>query len=218
MSPAAAQALVDRVLAADKARRLPYRRNARVLYAALVADDPEALAYIQVQLDPAAIATARAERARDDRAARAQARYEAQALDLADASYRGAPALARAARGRFVWLYHGTTSRFGRAFVRDGLRPGVHRIDAQQHGVFLTARPGGGLHDGGTAAWYARRAAHHFGGDPVVLRVRAPFDQLEPDGDDADIAAGDYQFVADVVPAEDICEVNGERVRGRCRV
>jgi len=53
MSPAAAQALVDRVLAADKARRLPYRRNARVLYAALVADDPEALAYIQAQLDGA---------------------------------------------------------------------------------------------------------------------------------------------------------------------
>ena len=117
-----------------------------------------------------------------------------------------------------MWLYHETTSRFVRAIVRDGLRSGVHRIDAKQAGVFLTARPGGGLNDGGTAAWYPRRAAHVFGGTPAVLRVRVPFAALMLDADDADIAAGGYQFVAAAVPPEDICEVNGVCTRARCQL
>jgi len=215
--PAEAAELVRRVLATDKVRRV-YGRKAAVLYAALLADDPEAHAYVTAWLDPAAVAHARAAHAQTARTARAAARYEAQALDLADASYRGTAALARAARGRDVWLYHGTTSRFTPAIVRDGLRPGVHRIDAKQAGIFLTARPGGSLHDGGTASWYARRAASVFGGAPAVLRVRVPFDTLTLDADDADIAAGAYQFVATAIPPEDICELDGARLRGRCRV
>jgi hypothetical protein len=216
MSPEAARALVERVLAADRIRRA-YGRKASILYEALLADDPEALAYVETWLDPAEIAKARKTKTRQAHTARVAERYEAQALDLSDVSYQSPAALVRAARDKTVWLYHGTSSRFLKAILRDGLVYGINRLDAKQPGVFLTARPGGGLHDGGTAAWYARRAAQHFGGDPVVLRVRAAFDVLEPDMDDADIAAGDYQFVAHAIPPEDICEVNGERVRGRCR-
>lgn len=211
MRPDEAAALIARVKDADKARKA-YGRRYAVLYEALLEDDPEALAYIAEWLDPAAIEAARKAKRAEDAAVREEARYEAQALDLADASYRGPAALRRAAKGRLVWLYHGTSSRFVDAILQDGLRHGIQRIDAKQVGVFLTARPGGGLHDGGTAAWYARRAAARFGGDPVVLRVRVPFDDVEMDADDADIAAGDYQFVVDYVPPEDVCEVNGNRV------
>ena len=139
---------------------------------------------------------------------------------------------ARQLRDKEVWLYHGTTSRFLPRILREGLVPGDEppqrkrlrrqgrksnvsgvgdRVRYQPH-VFLTANADSNV---SSAAWYARGAAATHGGDPVVLRVLVPWDDLEPDPDDADIASGRYQFVVDHVPPEAILEVNGKRRKPR---
>jgi hypothetical protein len=212
MSPADAAALIERV----KRVYVGYRTKWDVLYNSLLDDDQEALDFVRERLDPEKIRRQRAQAVQEKRQGRAKEHYEAQAIDLEEASYRSPAAVERAGRGRDVWLYHGTTTRFLRRILRDGLTSGVHHIDAKQPGVFLTARHGG-WDQGGTAIWYAQRAAGHFGGEPIVLRVSVPFDWLVWDSDDEDIATGNWQFVADHVPPQRICEVNGEHIRGRCR-
>jgi hypothetical protein len=206
MTPEQAEALIAKV----QANYVGYRPKWSVLYDNLLIDDEEALAFVREWTDPKKIAArkrkAKSEKVKEER----EARYESQAVDPDDASYSGRSAIERVARGREVWLYHGTTSKFLRAILVDGLIAGVHRIDAKQRGVYLTAR------HTPSAVWYADRAAGHFGGDPVVLRVRVPFDWLEWDADDEDISAGNYQFIADRVPPERICEVNGKKIKGRC--
>lgn len=155
----------------------------------------------------AAKAGAKAAAARAERAERA---YEAQGVDLEDLWREGEPAVRRKAGGEWVWLYHGTSSALLPGILQHGLRPGENVIDAKTPGVFLTAMPGRG--DNAGAFFYARRAAAHFGGEPVVLRVLVPFDALEPDPDDEDIQAGRHQYVIDAVAPAWIYEVNGERL------
>lgn len=156
----------------------------------------------------AAKAKTRASAARAERAERA---YEAQGVNLEDLWHDGDAAVRRKAAGKDVWLYHGTSSLLLPDILKHGLLPGENVIDAKTPGVFLTTQPGHGYNDGGTAAFYAARAAQHFGGDPVVLRVLVPFDDLQPDPDDEDIQSGRYQYVIDAVPTAWIYEVNGEK-------
>lgn len=144
-------------------------------------------------------------------AARAERAYEAQGVDLEDLWHAGEAAVRRKAAGQWVWMYHGTSSTLLPDILAHGLRPGAQRIDAKTPGIFLTTQPGRGAYTGGTARFYATRAAAHFGGDPVVLRVLVPFDSLEPDPDDEDIQAGQHQYVIDAVAPAWIYEVNGEK-------
>ena len=156
------------------------------------------------------------------------ARWEAQGVALDP----WAMPPARQLRGKDAWLYHGTTSKLLPRILRDGLVPGdepprrkrLRRQDRKSNAsgpgdhvryqphVFLTANADS---DASSASWYARGAAATHGGDPVILRVLVPWDDLEPDPDDADIASGRYQFVVDHVPPEAILEVNGKRRKPR---
>lgn len=156
----------------------------------------------------AAKAGAKAAAAKAERADRA---YETQGVDLEDLWHEGEAAVRRKASGQWVWMYHGTSSTLLPDILAHGLRPGAQRIDAKTPGIFLTTQPGRGAHTGGTAWFYASRAAAHFGGEPVVLRVLVPFDSLEPDPDDEDIQAGRHQYVIDAVAPAWIYEVNGEK-------
>ena len=144
------------------------------------------------------------------KAEREQERWEKQALELD--SWLTLAQQRRRYAGRDVWLYHGTSSELLPTILQYGLQPDVdERIwdEATPGYVYLTA-----LYDGsgkGDASFYARRAAGHFGGEPSVLRVIVPFDELEPDEDDADIASGRHQF-RNPHPVTRIMEIDGERV------
>jgi hypothetical protein len=167
--------------------------------------DAELIAFLEEKLDPKAIRAAKLRRERLERQEAEDAKWEGQGLDLDDVSYAGPAALARAARGKYVWLYHGTSSRQVPRILRDGLTIGEAKVDPDETpGVYLTAQRSG-------AVDYADRAARVLGGRGVVLRVLVPFDELEPDSDDADIRSGDWQFVTDYVPTEAILEVDGKR-------
>jgi 8-oxo-dGTP pyrophosphatase MutT (NUDIX family) len=113
--------------------------------------------------------------------------------------------------GQYVWLYHGTSSKLLPRIRREGLSPDRHDLSASPSDttpgyVYLTANPWWG--EGGTAQFYAQRAAGAHGGTPVVLRVRVPWDALEPDEDDAELRSGRDQYrLAAHVPPEDIAEV-----------
>jgi hypothetical protein len=126
----------------------------------------------------------------------------------------------RRLRGTWVWLYHGTSSALLDQIVRDGLSPDQAPIDKETTTpgfVYLTAQPGS-WGDGGSAAFYARRAAARHGGEPIVLRVIVDFDDLEPDDDDADQSFATYnaQFrTRERVPPGAIMEIDGERLRER---
>jgi hypothetical protein len=212
MTEAQADAMVAELQAAFAAAPwAAYRIKWSVLRESLIEDDPEALEYFREKLVDT---PARIERQRAAAAAEAEEEdYESQGLDLDALSYRGPAAIDRTARGQIVWVYHGTTTRFLDDILRRGLVGGVNRIDAKNEGVYVTARPGGGLRDGGTAHWYAERAAGYFGGSPAVLRLLLPYDELVWDSDDEDISTGNYQWVTDYVPPGAIYEVNGERIR-----
>jgi hypothetical protein len=173
----------------------------------------ELLNVIDTHSHDAIAAKQRSKRAQQ-KADREEKKYESQGVDLEELSSKGHGAMKRAASGKWVWLYHGTSSTLLPAILERGLLPGENLIDAKTPGVFLTTRPGRGS-SGGSAALYAQRAAAHFGGEPVVLRVLVPFDLLEPDPDDEDISAGNHQFVIDAVAPAWIREVNGERVTTR---
>jgi hypothetical protein len=174
--------------------------------------DRELLAFVAIVLDPERCAQAKKKARASARRDREDEAWEAQGIDLGDVSYRGKAALERAARGMPVWLYHGTSSKQLPGIRRHGLRIGDAKVDpAETPGVYLTARLGGGGYHSSDAQMYADRAARTLGGDPVVLRVLVPFDDLSWDSDDEDIATGAYQFVTDSVPPEQILEINGVR-------
>lgn len=126
----------------------------------------------------------------------------------------------RRLRGKTVWLYHGTSSKLIEKILRDGLSPDQTPIDKATTTpgfVYLTAQPGN-WGEGGSAAFYARRAAARYGGEPIILRVIIDFDDLEPDDDDADQSAATYnaQFrTPHTVPPSAIMEIDGERLRER---
>lgn len=154
-------------------------------------------------------AAARAERAKE----RAEKDYQGQGVDVEELSHLGRAAIDRKLSGKMVWLYHGTSSTRLPEILREGITFDARRkFPETSPGVYLTARPGRGLHLDG-AAWYAKRAAHATGGEPVVLRVLLPYDELEWDSDDEDIETGNYQWRVDSVPPNAILEINGERRR-----
>jgi ADP-ribose pyrophosphatase YjhB (NUDIX family) len=183
-----------------------------VLHTSLTQGDPEAFEYVREKLHPEArLARHHAKLAADQAEAERQA-YEGQAVELGDHGHKPDHQLRKIAGGKDVWMYHGTSSKLLPKILTHGLHPqeGASKISpAETPGVYLTTRAGDGP---GTAEGYARRAAHHFGGAPVVLRVKHPFDQLRQDHDDADLSVGRHQYVTDHVPAHHIMEVNGEKV------
>jgi len=182
----------------------------------LLKDDPEALEYAANAMDEDRCREIERERRRESRQERRQRAYEEQGIDLDEIAYLGPERIDELARGHLVWAYHGTSSRFASDIERNGLVPGVNRIDAKQNGIYLTARHGSWSDSGGTAVWYAQRAAGQFGGEPVVIRVLVPYDALVWDTDDKDIESGRYQWLIGSVPPASICEIDGDRVRGRC--
>lgn len=169
----------------------------------LLATDPTAEPELVATIHELEQAAPKAERVRRER--REQERYEKQALEL-----EAWPRDLRRYLGRDVWLYHGTSSAILPIVLEYGLQPeDVEQAEPEATSgyVYLTARPVGPA----SAETYANRAAAVFGGDPVILRVIVPFDELEPDEDDADIASGSYQFRTPYVVTR-IMEVDGRRV------
>lgn len=151
-------------------------------------------------------------RRRGRRLAAAERLWERQAVTI-DADRRPRD---RDLAGRNVWLWHGTSSELLPKIREVGLLATPPR---RTHGsstpgyVYLTAQPGGYFNDGGSAVFYARSAAGKHGGDPVLLRVVVPWDDLEPDEDDAELECGRVQFRTSVdVPPQDIREIGEERV------
>ena len=138
------------------------------------------------------------------------AALEARRARRADLKYAGAVRLAfdpddrkkQKLEGEMVWLYHGTTSKLLPTIRKEGLCPSPPKksFAATTPGyVYLTAH---------RAQYYAWHAAGQFGGRPIVLRVRVPWDDLEPDDDDADLTIGrdQYRYGA-CIPPHEIAEV-----------
>lgn len=150
------------------------------------------------------------QRARWDAEEAEQATWDAQAEEVDP--YQSFRQLDRRLEGKRVWLYHGTSTALLPAILEDGLSHEKTPLDREttRGFVYLTAMP---ANDGrGDAIFYARRAAGRFGGEPVVLRVIVPWDDLYLDEDDVDIATGRYQFrYAGAIPPEWIREVGDER-------
>lgn len=112
-------------------------------------------------------------------------------------------------RGCDVWLYHGTSSVFLPGILETGLltEPPQASHDNTTRGYVYLA-------DYEQALRYARSSAARFGGEPVVLRVLVPWDELEPDEDDADIPSGRRQFqVPRTVSPYEIYQVDDDWVR-----
>jgi ADP-ribose pyrophosphatase YjhB (NUDIX family) len=216
MDPIEAEAWVSRMRFAHKVA--PWTHGTPrwgTLHTSLVEGHPEAFAYVKEKLDPAAKVDREEKQARALREERQRRRYEGQAVEIGDHTHKPDHQVRKLAAGKHVWLYHGTSSKLLPQILKEGLRPqeGEGKIAIHPHetpGVYLTGKTGDGP---ATASAYAQRAASYFGGDPVVLRVKHPFDDLQPDGDDADLSVGRHQFKTDYVPPHHIMEVNGERVR-----
>lgn len=154
---------------------------------------------------------ARQRRQRERRKEREQEQWEEQATEVDP--YISIQEQERRYAGRDVWLYHGTSTALLPTIRRFGLQPDVEErtfAEGTPGYVYLTA-----LYDGsgkGDASFYARAAAGHFGGYPVVLRVIVPFDELEPDEDDADLVVYSYQYRTPY-PVTRIMEIGGRKVR-----
>ena len=166
----------------------------------------------EIQAD---VAEREAAHARRGEQAKADAREEAQRRR----KFRGAvevevdPKDRRKQRlsGQDVWLYHGTSSKLLPKIRREGLCPDPPRRaapDTSSGYVYLTVRAGNAMARGGDAVFYARQAVGVFGGEPVVLRVRVPWDALDRDEDDSDIGTYHYQYrFAGCIRPEQIAEV-----------
>lgn len=100
-----------------------------------------------------------------------------------------------------VAVYHHTSSALLPKIAVQGLIVGKQtNFFNTQAGVYLSTRRAGEPVD-----IYSKRAAHVYGGDPAVIRVRRRLDQLVPDPDDADLAwAQGVQFISQPVPAKDV--------------
>lgn len=195
--PADRRALLERGEAVPKS---PYvgRRLWRVFYE-FMATAPlvEIEAYVtQVEREAAERKRVRAEEARRQR--REDRRY-AGAVRLAfDPDDRRKQKLA----GELVWLYHGTSSKLLPKIRREGLCPSPPKAS------FASTTPGYVYLTAHRAQYYAWHASGQFGGRPIVLRVRVPWDDLEPDDDDSDLAIGRDQYrYPSCIPAHDIVEV-----------
>jgi hypothetical protein len=118
--------------------------------------------------------------------------------------------------GKDVWLWHGTSSALLPEIREHGLLaepPKPTHPSSTPGYVYLTTIPGGFTRTGGDAIFYARSAASRHGGDPVLLRVIVPWDELEPDMDDEDIESGRWQFRTEFdIPPDMIREIGEERV------
>ena len=153
------------------------------------------------------------------RAARARAQerdlaaWEGQAYEL-EVMPRG-----RAAEGRLVWLYHGTSDALLASILHQGLL-----ADPPARSADSSVTPGY-VYLALTAArtsFYCRVACRKHGGEPVLLRLALPWSWTEPDLDDVDIESGRWQRrVGASLPPEHIFEVARagqiERVRGPLR-
>ena len=150
-------------------------------------------------------------RRRERRKERQKEQWESQATEVDP--YTSIQEQERRYAGRDVWLYHGTTTALLPTIRRFGLQPDVEErtyAEGTPGYVYLTA-----LYDGsgkGDASFYARAAAGHFGGDPVVLRVIVPFDELDRDEDDSDLVGYRYQYRTPY-PVTRIVEIGGRKVR-----
>ena len=101
-----------------------------------------------------------------------------------------------------VGLYHYTSSTLVPSIQREGLRLGTEQSNPYENsfaGVYLTTEYSGRAIDG-----YVYNAVQRHGGEGIRVFVRAYLRDLQPDPDDADIASGDCQFVADAVSVDDI--------------
>lgn len=103
----------------------------------------------------------------------------------------------------WVWAYHGTSSELLPEILAQGLLPradtGIESdrtIQVSPEWVYLE------LEGGNRVEHYARAAARLHGGSPVVLQVKVPLDELQPDPDDADLSVGRHQVVIDGVPPD----------------
>jgi len=125
--------------------------------------------------------------------------------------WESAAKLDKQLRGANVWLYHGTSSVFLTGILDTGLltEPPQAAHDSTTRGyVYLTADYDHAL------GFYAKAASARFGGDPVVLRVLVPWDELYPDEDDADIPSGRRQFqIPRTVSPYEIHQVDDEWIR-----
>lgn len=141
------------------------------------------------------------------------AAWEGQAYEL-EVMPRG-----RAAEGRLVWLYHGTSDALLASILRRGLLD-----DPPARSADSTVTPGY-VYLALTAArtnFYCQVACRKHGGEPVLLRLALPWSWTEPDLDDVDIESGRWQRrVGASLPPDHIFEVSRagqtERVRGPLR-
>lgn len=180
-----------------------------VLYETLESRDPEAIdeavAYIQERT--AELETDLPEAKRRGKEARATEAWEAQALEVE--TWMAPEEIDRIYSGQPVWLYHGTSTALWPEIQEHGLLADApHRFEESTSGVvFLTANSHHAYD------FYARRAAGRHGGEPLLLRVIVPWDELEWDEDDEDIPSGRVQFMLrrDVEPWE-IKEAGEERL------
>ena len=159
-----------------------------------------------------------AKEARAEAAEEREAAYEAQAVDVQEVGPRGR-------WGKDVWMYHGTSSRFLPSILRGGILPGVSARRPRAKATGVRSNDAGPRGPAGAqphvfltsmfkyAKDYAETAARTHGGDPVVLRVIVPWDDLSPDPDDADLKSGARQWVISGVSPAQIYEVNGVRRR-----
>jgi 8-oxo-dGTP pyrophosphatase MutT (NUDIX family) len=170
------------------------------------------LSELDNSLNPEKVLGRRRQLVARDRANAKDDAYHGQAIDVSDLTHGSREDLDTAARGKHVWMYHGTSSKLVPNILRQGLHPDVEHIDPKEiPGVYLTSQAGPGP---ATADFYARRAAGHFGGQPKVLRVRVPYDHLSPDEDDAEHAptAARHQFTTGSVSPDEIYEVGDKRL------
>lgn len=163
----------------------------------------------------AATAEDEARRRRSDRRLGAAKRLwdrQAAEIDL-EAPRRRWP---RLYQGKDVWLWHGTSTELLPEIREYGLLaepPKPTHPSSTPGYVYLTTISGGWSRTGGDALFYARSAASKHGGDPVLLRVIVPWDELEPDADDEDIESGNWQFrTPHDVPVDMVREIGEERV------
>lgn len=142
------------------------------------------------------------------RAAREQDKWERQAIEIDTALSPGE--MEAAYGGKLVWLWHGTSSAVWPSIERHGLvmDPRSRAWSTTTPGfVFLTADPSKAI------GIYAKTAVMALGGDPMLLRIIVPWNELMWDEDDADLAMGRVQFMLarDVYPGE-ILEMDDMRI------
>lgn len=109
--------------------------------------------------------------------------------------------------GLDVGLFHHTSDGIWESIRDRGLIHGD--VDTNRHGdtclgVYLTNETSGPAVDG-----YLNRAVSIHGGSPMSILIRAAYDELTPDTNDAEIESGSVQYVVLSVPVERIISING---------